>query len=266
MVPSDGGVYQQLERVAAAYSCAEEPGGIGLASCSGSVPPGAPIDTGRGTHTFTVTATDVAGNSTSRTVAYATVPMLRGLTVAPARVRPGRLPRITADVVGATAVRLGVAPLIPGTLSIRDGVQACRRHVDTPVHAADYVAAADVVSVLRPVAPPTANRSGFEPWRAFPRGASRPDCRAPGAFVALGSRVLRAGDETIRWDGTVKGRRLPVGHYELTAVALDASGHRTTASAAEIVLLARATPRVRRVVTRVTGRDVSLPGRTLRTR
>jgi hypothetical protein len=72
--PVDGGVYGLGDRVAAAYSCEDQPGGSGVASCEGTVPNGAPIDTSSfGTHSFEVRAADGAGNQSSRTVTYSVV-------------------------------------------------------------------------------------------------------------------------------------------------------------------------------------------------
>jgi hypothetical protein len=69
--PSDGAAYELGEDVAANYSCADEPGGSGLATCEGTVAHGASVDTGSvGEKSFTVDATDAAGNSASKTVTY----------------------------------------------------------------------------------------------------------------------------------------------------------------------------------------------------
>ena len=69
--PADGAVYSRGQRVVADYSCADQPGGSGVATCNGTVPDGEPVDTsGLGSHSFTVTATDGAGNSVSKTVTY----------------------------------------------------------------------------------------------------------------------------------------------------------------------------------------------------
>src|SRR5262249_3945561 len=58
------------QQVLADYQCADA-GGSDLASCVGTVPVGAPIDTAStGQKTFTVTATDGAGNTTSASVSY----------------------------------------------------------------------------------------------------------------------------------------------------------------------------------------------------
>jgi hypothetical protein len=54
----------------AAYSCRDDPGGSGIATCRGSVPNGQPVDVSPGDHTFTVTAVDRAGNVFRESVSY----------------------------------------------------------------------------------------------------------------------------------------------------------------------------------------------------
>jgi hypothetical protein len=72
--PAEGGVYRLGERVLANYSCADEPNGSGVASCVGSVAVGGALDTSAvGPKRFQVRASDNAGNSASRTVAYSVV-------------------------------------------------------------------------------------------------------------------------------------------------------------------------------------------------
>ena len=67
--PAPGAVYGVGEQVAADYSCSDD--GSGVASCVGSVAQGAPLDTGSsGEKTFTVNATDKAGNPASKSVSY----------------------------------------------------------------------------------------------------------------------------------------------------------------------------------------------------
>ena len=69
--PTDGATYAQGQVVNAAYGCADEAGGSGLDTCIGTVPNGEPIDTSQpGTHSFTVTATDKAGNREAEDVSY----------------------------------------------------------------------------------------------------------------------------------------------------------------------------------------------------
>lgn len=67
--PAQGAVFASGEAVNATYSCADL-GGAGMASCTGTVPSGQPLDTTPGTHTFTVTAIDNAGNTTTVTHSY----------------------------------------------------------------------------------------------------------------------------------------------------------------------------------------------------
>lgn len=81
--PEDGAVYDRGEHVAADYSCADEPNGSGIESCVGDVPDGADVDTSTlGEHTFTVQATDRAGNTGSKSATYTVVdPTAPGITV-----------------------------------------------------------------------------------------------------------------------------------------------------------------------------------------
>jgi len=70
-MPADGATYIKGQSVAADFSCQAETGGSGLASCTGPVINGDPIDTATvGSHSFAVTATDNAGNSATATNAY----------------------------------------------------------------------------------------------------------------------------------------------------------------------------------------------------
>ena len=62
--PAQGAVFAAGEAVNATYCCADL-GGAGIASCTGTVPNGQLVDTTAGTHTFTVTAIDNAGNTTT---------------------------------------------------------------------------------------------------------------------------------------------------------------------------------------------------------
>ena len=72
--PHDGARYRQGEVVDAVFACADPPDGSGLASCSGTTADGAPIDTGTlGAHTFTVSASDTAGEQSTQSVTYTVV-------------------------------------------------------------------------------------------------------------------------------------------------------------------------------------------------
>jgi len=75
--PVDGATYRVGQGVTAAYQCSDD---SGIASCVGTRPNGARIDTGSiGTKSFSVTATDNAGNTSTSTVSYSVVWPLAGL-------------------------------------------------------------------------------------------------------------------------------------------------------------------------------------------
>ena len=64
-------MYTLGQKVVAGYSCADEPNGSGVASCEGTLPVGARLDTSRfGAKTFTVRTSDKAGNAASKSVSY----------------------------------------------------------------------------------------------------------------------------------------------------------------------------------------------------
>lgn len=67
--PTQGAVFASGEVVNASYACTDL-GGAGMASCTGSVPNGQPLDTTPGMHAFTVTGVDTAGNTTTVTHSY----------------------------------------------------------------------------------------------------------------------------------------------------------------------------------------------------
>jgi hypothetical protein len=75
--PAEGAVFGRGEVVEADFACSDESGGSGLAAaggCVGSSPSGGPVDTSvLGTHEFDVSATDVAGNTTTVTHSYTVV-------------------------------------------------------------------------------------------------------------------------------------------------------------------------------------------------
>jgi hypothetical protein len=72
--PADGATYTLGQTANASYSCADEAGGSGLASCAGTVPSGSPLDTSSvGAKSFTVHAADNAGNTSTLTHNYSVV-------------------------------------------------------------------------------------------------------------------------------------------------------------------------------------------------
>lgn len=70
--PADGAVYTLNQQVTAVYHCTDATSGIATPNgCAGTVLSGSAIVTDAlGSHTFSVTATDNAGNTTTRTISY----------------------------------------------------------------------------------------------------------------------------------------------------------------------------------------------------
>ena len=67
----EGAVYTQGRPVPLTFSCADDPGGSGIASCVGSTPSGSNLPTGTaGMQVLTITATDNVGNVFVKTVNY----------------------------------------------------------------------------------------------------------------------------------------------------------------------------------------------------
>jgi uncharacterized UPF0146 family protein len=74
MSPAADAVIERDANVLADFTCADEVGGSGIDTCVGTVPDGDPIDTSTlGAHTFSVTATDVAGNDSTVTHTYTVI-------------------------------------------------------------------------------------------------------------------------------------------------------------------------------------------------
>jgi len=116
--PPSGAVYSVGDVVAADYSCSDS--GSGVASCSGTVPNGANIDTASaGVKTFTVNATDNAGNPSTASASY------QVLATSPTVIGPTKMGGLVAhdsiNVDGAD-VHVKVYAPVPngGTLAVGD--------------------------------------------------------------------------------------------------------------------------------------------------
>jgi hypothetical protein len=82
--PASQAVYTQGQVLPASFTCSTS-APVTIVSCAAPTAPGAPIDTQTtGPHTFTVSATDSNGISTSRSVTYTVVPRLFATVTSPA--------------------------------------------------------------------------------------------------------------------------------------------------------------------------------------
>ena len=103
LTPFDGAVYLLGQDVRADYSCADDEGGSGIASCTGDVPVGDAVDTGSvGAKEFTAQAQDNAGGTASVTNGYRVVYdfRFRRSSRHPRRVRAGRLVIVRFSIDG----------------------------------------------------------------------------------------------------------------------------------------------------------------------
>jgi len=74
--PANGAQLTPGQVMDASYSCQDPVGGMGIASCAGPVATGSPVDTSTpGTHSFTVTATDVNGLTAASTSTFTVLPL-----------------------------------------------------------------------------------------------------------------------------------------------------------------------------------------------
>lgn len=89
--PPEGSILTEGEGMIADYSCIDEPGGSGMDSCDGPVPVGAIVPNDLGSHTFTVTGTDVAGNTATATHGYVVFEDISGPITTQAVFKAGRV-------------------------------------------------------------------------------------------------------------------------------------------------------------------------------
>lgn len=119
--PADGATFNPSQVVTASYSCAEFPGGPGIASCTGSVANGSPIDMSAiGAHAITVTATSVDGQSASATNHYTVLGAPQVTITSPASGVQYNLQQVVsagyscADAAGGPGIASCIGPVANG--------------------------------------------------------------------------------------------------------------------------------------------------------
>jgi hypothetical protein len=119
--PAAGAVYTVGQAVTASYSCADTASGV--ASCAGPVPSGGNVDTASGgTFTFTVNATDQAGNPASNSVNYSVIRFDSTTTITSS---------LSTATVAGQAYTVAVSVTVPpgggtptGSVTVSDGTGA----------------------------------------------------------------------------------------------------------------------------------------------
>jgi hypothetical protein len=111
--PANGATYGQGQTVNASYSCQDGVDGPGIASCTGPVANGSPIDTSTpGSHSFTVTAKSLDGQTGSASVTYmvAAPPTVTSVSPTTGPAAGGTSVTITGtNFTAVTAVKFGSA-------------------------------------------------------------------------------------------------------------------------------------------------------------
>jgi hypothetical protein len=115
--PAEGAAYELNQALAASYACTDDLSGAAL--CLGPVPSGSGIDTSSPGHrTFTVTATDQAGNAALRSVTYEVRAACHYLTLglSPSTVPQGAWTTVSTTLrsCAATAQRVAIRFVLQG--------------------------------------------------------------------------------------------------------------------------------------------------------
>ena len=209
-VPGDNAGFMVGQHVAAAYSCTDAAVSSGLTSCAGDVPSGALLDTASvGPHSFTVSAVDGAGNSSTVVHTYQVVPPLvsigdarvvEGDTGKPRSVRfpvtlsgPSSQPvtvQWSVDTVGST--QAGDVRLKSGLLTFKpaakSGLTPTLRYVTVAVYPDQEVDPDETYEVT--LSNPT---GGYALGRSVGAGTIEDDDPGTGLTVGIGDTTLIEG-------------------------------------------------------------------------
>lgn len=116
-IPPDGSVIVPGTRIPVTFSCTDDDGPADIASCNGTSPNGTQLDTSSpGDHVFTVTSTDLVGNTSTKSVTYnvpagssaPVAPVLSALKIKPAKFKARKGARVSFRLSKAATVTFTV--------------------------------------------------------------------------------------------------------------------------------------------------------------
>jgi hypothetical protein len=173
--PAQGGSYRLGQVVGARYSCLALTSGPALKSCIGTVPAGHPINTRTlGTHTFSVSATNDQGTSTTETVSYAVISTSNRFAVTGVRAGRSGVARVRLRLPGPGSVKVAaiawnVAPGASRRHVLYGLVRVGARHGGRLVIAVTPSAAGRALLRVRGARPVVSLRVSYTPTGARPR-------------------------------------------------------------------------------------------------
>jgi hypothetical protein len=212
--PGSGATYAKGQAVAASYSCAA-PTGATITACAGPVASGAPIDTSTlGTHSFTVTASDSDGQTTTQSVSYTVVPpsvILPPAAVPPSITRLRQSASVWREGTKLARISRRKRPPVGTTFSFRLNEQArVTLHFDRLT---------------------TGRKVRGKCVRQSASNKRRPRCTRATAAGALGF-VAHQGIDRVHFYGRLtRHKKLKPGRYSLTISATNTAGQHASARA-----------------------------------
>jgi hypothetical protein len=239
--PVDGAQLAQGDVVKAAFSCADEAEGSGLGTCVGDVADGASIDTATpGTKSFSVAATDKAGNTHTQTVSYtvdSTPPVITPAITGPTGATgAGYLPTPTPGSAVAVAATVAGLHLSPATFrAARSGPSATTAATGTATRVSYSLNIA--ASARFTVQLATSGRSVT--GRCVKPTSSNRTHKSCTRYVAVSGSFTRtrpAGADRFTFTGRLGGHPLTAGRYRLVATPA-ADGYTGTATRASFRII-----------------------------
>jgi hypothetical protein len=195
--PANGEQLTQDQVVDSSYSCQDPDGGMGIASCTGPIATGSPIDTSTpGKHSFTVIGTDVNG--------------------------------LTATTTNTYTVVASAPPTVTNVHQAHRSWREPKSHQQrAPIGTTFFFTLSEPASVRLAFTQPTSGRTvdGKCVAQTHKNRSAHP-CKRPVTRATLTFRT-QSGKDKLPFAGTVSGSKLKLGTYTLTITATNAAGKRS---------------------------------------